>query len=61
MKKVKWTYVSGCIVAIGFPVFFLLIGIWTGDWGYALWSVPPALMTIWGALVVSRKQKVVKD
>ncbi|WP_110112094.1 hypothetical protein [Bacillus sp. CGMCC 1.16541] len=61
MGKVKVRHISGFIVAVGFPVLFLIIGIWTREWMYVLWSLPPALMTIWGALVVSRKQKVVKD
>ncbi|WP_078595984.1 hypothetical protein [Evansella clarkii] len=35
--------VISLVVLIGLPLFFLLISIFTGKWGYFLFSIPPSL------------------
>lgn len=29
-------------VLIGFPILFLFISLFTGQWGYLAWSIPPS-------------------
>jgi len=31
------------IVLVGFPIFFLIVSMTTGQWGYFAWSIPPSL------------------
>ncbi|ABO68285.1 MULTISPECIES: hypothetical protein [Geobacillus] len=32
-------------IMIGVPLFFFLVSMFTGKWGFFLWSVPPSLIS----------------
>ena len=41
-KNTKFALVVSLIVLIGFPVLFFFISLFTGNWNYLLWSIPPS-------------------
>jgi hypothetical protein len=32
-------------IMIGFPIFFLVVSLFTGKWGFFLWSLPPSFIS----------------
>ncbi|TXC92669.1 hypothetical protein FS935_00195 [Metabacillus litoralis] len=38
-KNTKFALIASLVVLIGFPVLFILISLFTGQWGYLLWSI----------------------
>jgi hypothetical protein len=42
-------------VMIGFPIFFLIVSLFTGKWGYFLWSLPPSFLSGMTGLFASKK------
>ncbi|MGG4043077.1 hypothetical protein [Bacillus smithii] len=32
-------------VMIGFPIFFLVVSLFTGKWGFFLWSLAPSFIS----------------
>ncbi|WP_404452144.1 hypothetical protein LG329_17595 [Virgibacillus necropolis] len=46
-------------VSIGFPLFFLIITLITGRWGFFLWSLPPSFIT--GVTTYFHSKKYVKE
>jgi hypothetical protein len=44
------------VVLVGFPIIFLFISLFTGQWGYLAWSIPPSLAAGLTGLMISRNQ-----
>ncbi|EWG12805.1 hypothetical protein [Cytobacillus firmus] len=44
MKNNKLAFFVSLIVLVGFPIVFLFISLFTGEWSYLLWSIPPSLL-----------------
>jgi hypothetical protein len=45
-------------IMIGFPLFFLLITLVTGRWGYFLWSLAPSFIAGWTGYYAARRNGV---
>ncbi|WP_246939268.1 hypothetical protein [Bacillus pinisoli] len=52
----KCALVVSLMVLIGFPVFFLVISLCTGQWGYLVWSIPPSFAAGFTGLVITLNQ-----
>jgi hypothetical protein len=39
------------IVLIGFPILFLIVTLYTGEWRYLMWSLPPSFLAGFTGLI----------
>ncbi|WP_191559721.1 hypothetical protein [Metabacillus idriensis] len=44
------------IVLVGFPILFLFISMFTGQWGYLAWSIPPSFVAGFTGLMITLNQ-----
>ncbi|MCA0149506.1 MULTISPECIES: hypothetical protein [Rossellomorea] len=41
------------IVLVGFPILFLFVSLYTGDWRYLMWSLPPSFLAGFTGLILT--------
>ncbi|EPD54118.1 hypothetical protein HMPREF1210_00103 [Paenisporosarcina sp. HGH0030] len=41
-RNTKFAVFVSLIILIGFPVLFSFISLFTGNWNYLMWSIPPS-------------------
>ncbi|MFB4169241.1 hypothetical protein [Virgibacillus sp. JSM 102003] len=56
MKNNKIALFVSLFVLIGFPIIFLFISLFTGQWSYLAWSIPPSLAAGLTGLMISLNQ-----
>jgi hypothetical protein len=63
MKNNKLAFFVSLFVLVGFPIVFLFISLFTGEWSYLLWSVLPSLLAGLTGLMITLHfiKKVRKD
>ncbi|MBM7602797.1 hypothetical protein JOC75_000767 [Metabacillus crassostreae] len=52
-KNTKIALIASLVVLIGFPVLFLFISLFTGQWGYLLWSIVPSFTVGFTGLMIT--------
>ncbi|MBM7096100.1 hypothetical protein JSY36_10060 [Bacillus sp. H-16] len=56
MKNNKTALMISILVLTGFPVFFLFVSLFTGQWSYLAWSIPPSFLAGFTGLMVTLNQ-----
>ncbi|MCA1060485.1 hypothetical protein LCL96_16225 [Rossellomorea aquimaris] len=44
------------VVLVGFPLFFLFVSLYTGQWRYLMWSLPPSFLAGFTGLMLTLNQ-----
>ncbi|MFI8684895.1 hypothetical protein [Rossellomorea sp. NPDC077527] len=44
------------VVLVGFPLFFLFVSLYTGQWRYLMWSLPPSFLAGFTGLILTLNQ-----
>lgn len=44
------------VVLVGFPLFFLFVSLYTGQWRYLVWSLPPSFLAGFTGLILTLNQ-----
>lgn len=59
MKENKKTaIIVSLFVLVGIPVIFLMVSLYTGNWGFLIYSIPPALAAgLTGLILTTQKFK----
>ncbi|CEG28689.1 hypothetical protein [Bacillus sp. B-jedd] len=57
----KLALIVSYIVLVGFPFFFLVVSMFTGQWGYFAWSIPPSLAAGLTGLMFTLNQNNAKE
>lgn len=52
-KNTKISLIVSLIVLIGFPFVFLFISLFTGQWGFLIWSIGPSFTAGFTGLMIT--------
>ncbi|MEI2664232.1 hypothetical protein [Rossellomorea sp. LJF3] len=47
----RLAFLISVIVLVGFPILFLFVSLYTGEWGYLMWSLPPSFLAGFTGLI----------
>ncbi|CAN7514541.1 hypothetical protein [Rossellomorea sp. LjRoot5] len=50
-KRNRLALLISVIVLVGFPILFLFVSLYTGDWRYLMWSLPPSCLAGFTGLI----------
>jgi hypothetical protein len=56
MKNNKFGLFVSLVVLIGFPIGFLIISLFTGQWSYLAWSIAPSFAAGLTGLMITLNQ-----
>ncbi|TFB23897.1 hypothetical protein E3U55_03535 [Filobacillus milosensis] len=56
MKNNMFALFVSLFVLVGFPIVFLFISLFTGQWSYIVWSIPPSLLAGLTGLMITLNQ-----
>jgi hypothetical protein len=56
VQGAKLALIVSYIVLIGSPVLFLCISLFTGQWSYFFWSIPPSFTAGFTGMIVSKSK-----
>ncbi|WP_226672363.1 hypothetical protein [Rossellomorea aquimaris] len=49
----RFALIVSLIVLVGFPILFLIVSMYTGQWGYLVWSLPPSFTAGFTGLILT--------
>ncbi|WP_046173632.1 hypothetical protein [Domibacillus indicus] len=60
-ENLRLAFVVSLVVLAGFPLFFLVLSLYTGSWNFFMYSLAPSLAAgLTGLLLVKQKLKKAK-